>query len=398
MPATGDIPLTMGPGPTCPASEGGGAKRGFVRGAPVVLVLAASGLAGCAEIPLGGLIRTQTAFHGNAHFDGRVSASMETPIRVEIPPAIDPGPMVAVPVRAGNPGARVGIIDVDGLILNQNVTGLYSVGENPVSAFREKLEAAAAAPNIRAVVVRINSPGGSVTASDILAEELRRFRESSGKPVVACLMDLATSGAYYVAVGADRVVAHPTTVTGGVGALINHYNLQDASAQLNARAGAVKSGPLVDMGSVTAPLPDDAAKLLQEMVDGFGDRFRGRITSRRPSMTAADRADGPRRAGRRCVQGLGFAYDRSDRICGRRDRRGWPARRGDRGRGGDLPAQGLSGTLDLRDHAGPGRRPVRAPEPAGARPGQAPDVPLPLAARPDPPKDGRTLRTSDPEG
>jgi protease-4 len=256
----------------------------------VILCLLSSALAGCAEIPLGGLIRTQTAFRGDAHFDGRVSASMETPIRVEIPPAIDPGPMVAVPVRAGQPGARVGIVDVDGLILNQNVTGLYSVGENPVAAFREKLEAAAADPSVRAIVVRINSPGGSVTASDIMAEELRRFREATGKPVVACLMDLATAGAYYVAVGADRVVAHPTTITGGMGALINHYNLQDAAAQLNARAGAVKSGPLVDMGSVAAPLPDDVAKLLQEMVDGFRDRFRDRVAARRPAMTGADRA------------------------------------------------------------------------------------------------------------
>jgi protease-4 len=256
----------------------------------VILCLLTSALVGCAEIPISGLIRTQTAFRGDAHFDGRVSASMETPIRVEIPPAIDPGPMVAVPVRAGQPGARVGIVDVDGLILNQNVTGLYSVGENPVAAFREKLEAAAADPSVRAVVVRINSPGGSVTASDIMAEELRRFREATGKPVVACLMDLATAGAYYVAAGADRVVAHPTTITGGMGALINHYNLQDAAAQLNARAGAVKSGPLVDMGSVAAPLPDDVAKLLQEMVDGFRDRFRDRVAARRPAMTGADRA------------------------------------------------------------------------------------------------------------
>jgi protease-4 len=75
-----------------------------------------------------------------------------------------------------------------------------------------------------------------------------------------------------------------------MGALINHYNLQDAAAQLNARAGAVKSGPLVDMGSVAAPLPDDVAKLLQEMVDSFRDRFRDRVTSRRRAMTAADHA------------------------------------------------------------------------------------------------------------
>ena len=254
------------------------------------LILLASTLAGCAEIPISGLLETRSAFRGDATINGRVSASMEGPIRVEIPPAIDPGPMVAVSVRAGSPGARVGIVDVDGLILNQNMTGLYSVGENPVSAFREKLEAAAADASVRAIVVRINSPGGSVTAADVLAEELRRFRESTAKPVVACLMDLATSGAYYVAIGADRVIAHPTTVTGGVGALINHYNLQDASAQLNATARPVKSGPMVDMGSVTSPLPDDAAKLLQEMVDGFRDRFRDRVAQRRSAMTAADRA------------------------------------------------------------------------------------------------------------
>ncbi len=272
--------------PPYPPPQGGRVKIVHTVG----LILVASSLAGCAEIPISGLLETRTAFRGDATFNGRVSASMEGPIRVEIPPAVDPGPMVAVPVRDGQAGARVGIVDVDGLILNQNVTGLYSVGENPVSAFREKLEAAAADPSVRAIVVRINSPGGSVTASDILAEELRRFRETTGKPVVSCLMDLATAGAYYVAVGGDRVIAHPTAVTGGLGALINHSNLQDASAQLNARAGAVKSGPLVDMGSVTAPLPDDAAKLLQEMVDGFRDRFRDRVARRRPAMTAADRA------------------------------------------------------------------------------------------------------------
>jgi protease-4 len=241
-------------------------------------------------VPIHGLVHTDATFRGDAHFDGRVSTTVESPIRIEVPPVIDPGPMVGVPVRPGRQGIRIGLVDIDGLILNQNLTGLYSVGENPVAAFREKLEAAANDPTVRAVVVRINSPGGSVTASDIMAEELRRFREGSGKPVVACLMDLATAGAYYVAVGADRVLAHPTTITGGLGALINHYNLQDASAQLNARAGAVKAGEKIDMGSVAAPLPDDVAQLLQEMVNDFRDRFRDRVAARRPAMTGADKA------------------------------------------------------------------------------------------------------------
>ncbi len=90
-----------------------------------------------------------------------------------------------------------------------------------------------------------------------MADELRRFRAASGKPTVACLMDVATGGAYYLAVGADRIVALPTSITGGVGAIVNHPNLQDAMAQLNVRMEPIKTGELVDMGSVTAPLPDD---------------------------------------------------------------------------------------------------------------------------------------------
>ena len=258
------------------------------RAAALVLAALAFLSSGCRQFPMKGVIETRSVFRGDAAVSGRISATVDSPIRIEIPPAPDPGPMVSVPVRSGSQGTRIGLVDVDGLILNQNLMGLYAVGENPVAAFREKLQAAAADPSVRAVVVRINSPGGSVTASDILAEELRRFREATGRPVVACLMDLGTSGAYYVAVGADRVVAHPTAITGGVGALINHYNLQDAAAQLNARSGPVKSGQRVDLGSYGGPLPDDDAALLQEMVDGFGARFRERVAVRRKGMTPED--------------------------------------------------------------------------------------------------------------
>jgi protease-4 len=102
-------------------------------------------------------------------------------------------------------------------------------------------------------------------------------------------MDLGAGGAYYLAVGADRVVAHPTTVTGGVGVILNLYNLEDAMAALNIRADPVKSGSRVDMGSITTKMPDDSRALLQEMADGFRDRFRDRVMTRRPGMTAADR-------------------------------------------------------------------------------------------------------------
>ncbi len=269
-------------------------------------------MAGCRAIPITGAIR--------ADANASVAAQVQGNLTVQVPTAPDPGPMIAVPLRSGasGPGCpRVALVDVDGLILNQNLVGLYSVGENPVAAFREKLEVAASDPRVAAVVLRVHSPGGGVTASDILAEELRRFRASTHKPVVACLMDLATGGGYYVAVGADRVLAHPTTVTGGVGALVNHYNLQDAMAQLNVVAEPLKSGPLLDMGSVTGPLPDDVRALFQEMADGFRDRFLARLKVCRPTMTPADVAlirDGrvvaaPRALELHLIDGIGYVED-----------------------------------------------------------------------------------------
>lgn len=253
-----------------------------------ILVAGLIGLPGCHAIPVAGKVDA----------DARVAANFQGTVDVRLPTATDPGPMLPVVVRAAAAGceaSRITIVDVDGLILNQNLTGIYSVGENPVSAFREKLEMAAGDPKVRGVVLRIHSPGGGVTASDILAEELRRFRQATNKPVVACLMDVATGGAYYLAVGCDRVVALPTSITGGVGALINLTNLEDAMAQLNLRVQPIKAGEHVDMGSVASPLSDEARALFQEMADGFRDRFAARVAQRRPAMSEADRrtiADG----------------------------------------------------------------------------------------------------------
>jgi protease IV len=256
-----------------------------IQGRRAVLALAlAWTVAGCHPIPVGGDIRA----------DARLAGAINGTFDVKIPPAPDPGPVVPVVVKPGAGGpsaARVALVDVDGLIVNQNQSGLLSVGENPVSNFREKLEACARDPRVRAVVLRINSPGGGVAASDTLAEELRRFRLVTGKPVVACLMDLATGGAYYLAIGADLVVATPGGLTGGVGALVNHFNLKEAMAQLNVTMQSVKSGDLVDMGTVNGPLDDEGKpkELFKDMVEGYAERFRSRVAMLRPAMTPKDR-------------------------------------------------------------------------------------------------------------
>jgi protease-4 len=257
------------------------------RGRTTRLALALSmTLAGCHPIPVDADVRA----------DARVAGAINGTFDVKIPPAPDPGPVVPIVVRSGAGGpqaARVAIVDVDGLILNQNQSGLLSVGENPVSNFREKLEACSRDPRVRALVLRINSPGGGVAASDTLAEELRRFRQVTGKPVVAALMDLATGGAYYLAIGADEVIATPGGLTGGVGALVNHFNLKEAMAQLNVSMESIKSGEMIDMGTVNGRLDEGEHgheyALFKEMVDGYAERFRSRVATLRPTMTPKDR-------------------------------------------------------------------------------------------------------------
>ncbi|MEP0058651.1 MAG: S49 family peptidase, partial [Rhodopirellula bahusiensis] len=126
-------------------------------------------------------------------------------------------PVRAIEIGTASPGSdsRIAIVDVDGLLIDQNLSGFGSMGENPVSLFREKMRWIASDPTISAVVLRINSPGGGVTASDMLAHQLQHLKEKRGIPIVACLMTTGTGGAYYLATHTDAIVAHPTSVVGG---------------------------------------------------------------------------------------------------------------------------------------------------------------------------------------
>jgi protease-4 len=231
-------------------------------------------------------------FHGTIQAKGKFDGDFNGKFKVETTQFPDLGPMVPKVVRCaggGQAGGRIAIVDIDGLIVNQNLTGASSVGENPVAAFREKLVLAAYDPGIRGVVLRINSPGGGVAASELMAEELHRFRQGTGKPVVACLMDLATGGAYYVAVGADVIIAQPSTITGSVGALVNWYNLKEAMGTYNLSPDTIKSGEKVDMGSVLRAIQPEERAVFQEIVKVHAARFQARVARARPTMTAADK-------------------------------------------------------------------------------------------------------------
>jgi protease-4 len=202
------------------------------------------------------------------------------------------GPVQPMAVERIDPqtGLKVALIDVDGMLLNMDMCGPYSQGDNPVAIFRERLMAVSRNPCVRAVVVRINSPGGGVTASDIMRHDLTEFRMRTRLPIVACLMDVGAGGAYYLATAADQIHAHPTTITGGIGVILNIYNLSDALAQQNIIPTPVKAGDNIDLGSPIRSMDDAKRKLLQTMANEFHTRFRDTVAASRrlsPEMQAA---------------------------------------------------------------------------------------------------------------
>jgi protease-4 len=169
---------------------------------------------------------------------------------------------------------KIALIDVDGVLRNQREQRLLArAGENPVSLFKEKLDKAAGDKRVKAVVVRINSPGGTVTASDLMYTELRRFREKSGKPVIASLLDVGASGGYYLACAADKIYAHPTTVTGSIGVVMIAPEVSGTMQKLGIRTNVFKSGELKDAGSPFREMNERDRAVFQDIIERMYARF-----------------------------------------------------------------------------------------------------------------------------
>ncbi len=168
---------------------------------------------------------------------------------------------------------KIAQIEVDGLIINSRKFSLFGEGENPVSLFAEKLDKAADDPSVKAVVLRINSPGGGVTASDMMYSEVLAFKKRTQRPVVAVLMDVAASGGYYLACSADEIVAQPTTVTGSIGVIMQTVSFAGTMSKLGISADAITSGKMKDAGSPLRTMRPEEREVFQKLVSQFYDRF-----------------------------------------------------------------------------------------------------------------------------
>ena len=180
---------------------------------------------------------------------------------------------------------KVLIVDIDGTLVNSR-GGLFGTGENPVSLFIEKIDKAQADTNVKAIVLRINSPGGGVTASDIMHNRLIQLKAKRKIPIVAIIQGVGASGGYYVACGADRIIAHPTSITGSIGVMIQTFSLAGTMNLIGIDAQAITSGPHKDMGNPLKPLDPEDQKILQGIVDEYYERFLSVVGKGRPKLNA----------------------------------------------------------------------------------------------------------------
>lgn len=194
-----------------------------------------------------------------------------------------PGPLKEEQL-SGSGAAKMLVVELSGLISSQEGSGLVPQ-PNLLAQVKEELSRAAEDDQVKALVLRINSPGGTVTASDILYHEVRVFKEKRKIPVVASIMDVGASGGYYVAAAADKILVHPSSVTGSLGVIMLTMNARGLLEKVGVEATAVTSGPKKDMGSPFRAMTDEERAIFQGVIDSFYERFLTVIREGRPNLT-----------------------------------------------------------------------------------------------------------------
>lgn len=181
---------------------------------------------------------------------------------------------------------KIALIDVSGTITNSPRFQLLGEGENPVSVLLEQLDKARSDRAVKAVVLRINSPGGTVVASELMHAEVMRFR-ATGRPVIAVIMDVAASGGYYIACACDEIIAHPSSVTGSIGVIMQMFDVSGTMTMIGVKSDAITSGELKDAGSPLRAMKPEEREIFQAIVQDMYERFVDAVVKGRPELAEA---------------------------------------------------------------------------------------------------------------
>ena len=188
-------------------------------------------------------------------------------------------------------GGRIGVVEVDGVIADDE-------------QFLEDIRELERDGSVRGWVVAINSPGGVVAPSQSIYQELRKLREQDDRPVLASIGSVGASGGYYVALGADSILALPGSITGSIGVIMELPNVSGLMDKVGVEMQVVKSGEQKDLGSPFRAMGPEDRAVLGEMVDDVHAQFVETVALERRMAPEVVRqlADGRILSGRQAVQ------------------------------------------------------------------------------------------------
>lgn len=169
---------------------------------------------------------------------------------------------------------KVALVRLSGPISEVLESGAFgsAIGITP-SQVAGWLKKASDDPSVKAIVLRVNSPGGTVAASQEIAAQIKQFREKTQKPIVISMGDVAASGGYYISVYADKIVAHPGTTTGSIGVISLFFSIEELLQNLGIKPEIFKSGRYKDLFRGLRPLADEERALMQQYIDEFYEQF-----------------------------------------------------------------------------------------------------------------------------
>jgi len=183
---------------------------------------------------------------------------------------------------------KVLVIDIEGMIGPLGQGTLLDREGDVLSRVYHRLEKASMDPLVKGVILRLDTPGGDVTSSDVLYHEIRKFKEKKRAPVVALMMGVAASGGYYVASACDSIVAHPSTITGSIGVISVFPNIEGLFDKVGVKAIVIKSGGMKDAGSPFRSMSAEEQRIFQDIIDEFYEKFLRVVEERRKDAIARE--------------------------------------------------------------------------------------------------------------
>ena len=181
----------------------------------------------------------------------------------------------------GKEMGKVLVIPIRGIISDAPRKQFITTWPSMVQEIVSQLRKAEDDPEVKAVLLKIDSPGGSVIASDLIYNEIMAFKQRKKAKVVAAMMGVAASGGYYIALPADFILAHPTTVTGSVGVLFLNPNVSGLMEKIGVDVNVSKTGDNKDMGSPFRQATEEEQGIIQDIVDRLGAQFLDHIAEHR---------------------------------------------------------------------------------------------------------------------